>query len=202
MGCHTGNFLFRCLELGKLWEPGGSSNAKRIRIEGEATGVHAEGYPSSTRVHFHIPARGDLPAVKLTVSSGKEMRPGSELLHGKQAGSFGSLLVGTKGSIYSSNPGTRVRKFFPRTRGLSRSRPGPCPAALATTVSGSRPARARGRPSRALRIGGPLTELIQLANVAGIVGEPFHYDPLTGEIPDHPGASGLLHRPYRKGWTL
>ena len=48
-------------------------------------------------------------------------------------------------------------------------------------------------------IGGPLTEMIQLANIAGMVGEPFHYDPTTGEIADNAKASVLLHREYRKG---
>jgi hypothetical protein len=62
--------------------------------------------------------------------------------------------------------------------------------------------KGNGKTFSSFDIGGPLTELIQLANVGGIVGEPFHYDPATGEITDHPLASSLLHRPYRKGWTL
>jgi hypothetical protein len=204
MGCHTGNFLFRCLELGKLWEPaaGGSSNANRIRIEGAATGVHAEGYPASCRVHFHIPARGDLPPVKLTVSSGKEMRPGSELLHGKQAGSFGALLVGTKGSIYSSNPWNTSSEILSKNKGALKEPPRTLPRGVGHHREWLEACKGKGEAFSSFAIGGPLTELIQLANVAGIVGEPFHYDPLTGEIPDHPGASGLLHRPYRKGWSL
>ncbi|MFT5854938.1 MAG: hypothetical protein ACI8XO_002186, partial [Verrucomicrobiales bacterium] len=59
-----------------------------------------------------------------------------------------------------------------------------------------------GKTFSSFDIGGPLTELIQLANIASIVGEPFHYDPLTGKISDNPKASALLHREYRKGWSL
>ncbi|MGI9240374.1 MAG: gfo/Idh/MocA family oxidoreductase, partial [Verrucomicrobiales bacterium] len=62
--------------------------------------------------------------------------------------------------------------------------------------------KGKGKTFSSFDIGGPLTELIQLANIAGIVGAPFHYNPVTGEIEDNPGAADLLHREYRKGWTL
>ena len=204
MGCHTGNFLFRCLDLGKLWEPvvGGAKDANRIRIEGEASGVHAEGYPASTRVHFHVPARGDLPPVKLTVSSGVEMRPGPELLHGKKAGSYGALLIGSKASIYSSNPWNTSSELLSKNKAELKEPPRTIPRGVGHHREWIEACKGKGEAFSSFAIGGPLTELIQLANVAGIVGEPFHYDPLTGEIPDHPGASSLLHRPYRKGWTL
>jgi len=63
MGCHTGNFLFRCLQLQKLWEVASkeAKESRLIRISGGATGVNVEGYPSASRVFFHIPARGKLP---------------------------------------------------------------------------------------------------------------------------------------------
>ncbi|MEE2623635.1 MAG: Gfo/Idh/MocA family oxidoreductase, partial [Verrucomicrobiota bacterium] len=204
MGCHTGNFLFRCLDLGKLWEPvaGGAKDANRIRIEGEATGVHAEGYPASTRVHFHVPARGDLPPVKLTVSSGVEMRPGPELLHGKKADSYGALLIGSKASIYSSNPWNTSSELLSKNKAEIKEPPRTIPRGVGHHREWIEACKGKGEAFSSFAIGGPLTELIQLANIAGIVGEPFHYDPLTGEIPDHPGASSLLHRPYRKEWTL
>ena len=62
--------------------------------------------------------------------------------------------------------------------------------------------KGKGQTFSSFDIGGPLTELIQLANIAGIVGEPFHYNPLAGEINDHAGAKRLLHRQYRKGWSI
>jgi len=62
--------------------------------------------------------------------------------------------------------------------------------------------KGRGETFSSFAIGGPLTELIQLANVAATVSEPFEYDTLSGEILDNPKASQLLHREYREGWTL
>ncbi len=203
MGCHTGNFLFRCLRLEKLWEaaPNGVKGSRLIKISGEANGVQREGYPSSSRVHFELPARGDLPPVKLTVSSGAEMRPDKDLLHGEGVGSFGALLIGSKASIYSSNPWNTSSSLIGKKTEIK----GPektIPRISSHHQEWIDACKGKGTTFSSFDIGGPLTELIQLANLAGVVGEPFHYDPIAGEIKDHPVASGLLHRPYRKGWSI
>ena len=54
----------------------------------------------------------------------------------------------------------------------------------------------------AFDIGGPLTELAQLANLSTLVEGPIEYDTLSGEILNSSEASHLLHREYRKGWSL
>ena len=203
MGCHTGNFLFRCLRLEKLWEaaPEGAKGSPLIKISGEAVGVNVEGYPSSSRVQFQVPARGDLPPVKLTVSSGVPMRPAKELLHGEALGSFGALLIGSKASIYSSNPWNTSSTLLPKNTELKQPDK-TIPRGVGHHREWINACKGQGKTFSSFAIGGPLTELIQLANVAGIVGEPFSYDPLSGEITDNPKASALLHRPYRKGWTI
>ncbi len=197
--------MFRGLRLEKLWEaaPVGAEGERRIRVEGNATGLHLEGYPASSRVHFQLPARGDLPPVKLTVSSGVDTRPPKELLHGETPGSFGALLIGSKASIYTSDPWNRSSSLLPKEKSKDLVQPD---KTLPRVGSHHREwidaCKGQGKTFSNFDIGGPLTELIQLANIAGIVGEPFHYDPMTGEIPDNLKASGLLHREYRKGWTL
>lgn len=200
MGCHTGNFLFRCLDLGKLWDPS-AKEEKRIKIEGEAVGVNEEGYPKAMKVHFHIPARGSLPSVKLTVSSGVEMRPSADLLHGQKVEAFGSLLVGAKGSIYSSNPWNTSSMLLPRDNKLEEPEK-TIPRGVNHHREWIDACKGKGETFSPFSIGGPLTELIQLTNVAGISGESFTYDPLTGEISDSEKASAMLHRPYRDGWSL
>jgi hypothetical protein len=62
--------------------------------------------------------------------------------------------------------------------------------------------KGRGETFSRFQIGGPLTELIQLGNAAVLVGHPFDYDPLTGQIVGTPEANRHLHREYRSGWTL
>ena len=205
MGCHTGNLIFRGLRLEKLWEPdaGADAGVRRIRIEGTSTGVHEEGYPSSSRVDFYLPARGELPPVKLTVSSGAKMRPAKELLHWREIGDYGALMVGAKASIYSSNPWNQSSSLLPPERMKELEQPKKTlPRGIGHHQEWVEACKGKGKTFSGFEIGGPLTEMIQLANVGGIVGEPFHYDPLTGEIPDNPKASALLHREYRKGWAL
>ena len=58
----------------------------------------------------------------------------------------------------------------------------------------------RVRPS--FDVGGPLTELTQLANLATLMEGPIYYDTLSGKILNSKPASNLLHRKYRKGWSL
>lgn len=205
MGCHTANLLFRALRLDQLWQTPADSfrGERRLRIEGKSTGVHAEGYPSSSRIHFHVPARGELPPVKLAVSSGADMRPSNDLLHGEKAGSFGTLLVGTKASIYTSDPWNRSSSLLPKEKSKELEQPDKTiPRVGSHHQEWVDACKGKGKTFSSFNIGGPLTELIQLANIAAIVGEPFHYDPLAGKISDNPKASELLHREYRKGWSL
>jgi hypothetical protein len=56
--------------------------------------------------------------------------------------------------------------------------------------------------SSSFDFGGPLTELAQLANLATLVEGPIEYDTLSGKIVNSKPASNLLHRQYRKGWSL
>jgi hypothetical protein len=191
--------------LEKLWEPpaAGDQGERRIRIEGTATGVHVEGYPSSCRIYFHLPARGELPEVKLTVSSGVETRPSNDLLHGEKAGSFGALLIGSEASIYTSDPWNRSSSLLPKEKSKQLKQPeNTLPRVGSHHGEWVDACKGKGKTFSSFDIGGPLTELIQLANIAGIIGEPFHYDPIAGEIKDHAGASSLLHRQYREGWSL
>jgi hypothetical protein len=51
-------------------------------------------------------------------------------------------------------------------------------------------------------VGGPLTELMQLANLATLVDGPLDFDTVSGRIVNNNQADGLLRREYRKGWSL
>jgi len=62
--------------------------------------------------------------------------------------------------------------------------------------------KGNGKTFSSFDIGGPLTELAQLSNLATLVEGPIEYDTLSGEILNSKAASALLHREYRKGWIL
>ena len=62
--------------------------------------------------------------------------------------------------------------------------------------------KGHGQTFSGFEIGGPLTELMQLVNLATLVEGPVEYDTLSGEVLNSKAAAALLHRPYREGWVL
>jgi hypothetical protein len=60
----------------------------------------------------------------------------------------------------------------------------------------------KGQTFSPFTIGGPLTELLQLANLATLVEGTLEYEVATGRIRNDPQANELTHRVYRPGWTL
>lgn len=203
-GCHTGNLLFRALRLDQLWVFPRGAKPKRvvIRVEAKPSEVDEEGYPSSMRVVFDLPARGDLPPVKLTLYA-KE-KPSEELMLGFPRGGWGDLLVGSKGSIYSDCPWNSHYTLLPESR-FEDFKGGP-PETLPRSAGHHREwveaCKGNGRPFSGFEIGGPFTELMQLANVATLVEGPVEYDTLNARIVNSECASQLLHREYRTGWKL
>src|SRR5579862_950802 len=115
-GCHTGNLMFRALKLERLWNSQESAHAKRcvIRVESEVSERSEEGYPTVMRTVVELPARGELPPVKLAVHLGSA--PSAELMPGYPQGKWGDLLVGSKGSVYSDNPWNTSFVLLPEER--------------------------------------------------------------------------------------
>jgi hypothetical protein len=62
--------------------------------------------------------------------------------------------------------------------------------------------KGNGTTFSSFEIGGPLTELMQLVNLATLVEGPVEYDALSGKVLHSKTASALAHREYRKGWVL
>jgi hypothetical protein len=62
--------------------------------------------------------------------------------------------------------------------------------------------KGQGQPFSPFEVGGPLTELLQLANLAAWVEGPLEYDTVSGRILNSALADALAHRDYRHGWTL
>jgi hypothetical protein len=203
-GCHTGNIMFRALHLERLWNfPGGAAPGKVvIRVEAHPSEVDQEGYPRSSRTTIDIPARGDLPPVKLTLNA-KE-RPSAELMLGFPQSGWGDLLVGSKGSLYSECPWNTRYTLLPEAR-FDKFSGGPAesiPRVKSHHQEWVEACKGNGRTFSGFEIGGPLTELMQLANLATLVEGPIEYDTVSGRILNSPAASALLHREYRPGWTL
>jgi predicted dehydrogenase len=203
-GCHTGNLMFRALRLDQLWNYPAAQKPDSVvlRVQAYPAEVDQEGYPTAMRAVFDLPARGQLPPVKVTLYA-KE-KPSAELLLGYPRGGWGDLLVGSKGSIYSDCPWNTRYVLLPESR-FDDFKGGP--AETLPRPSGHHrewveACKGVGHTFSGFEIGGPLTELMQLGNLATLVEGPLEYDTVSGRILNSERAAQLLHRPYRGGWVL
>ena len=203
-GCHTGNLMFRALRLEQLWTPPPGTKAKRnvIRVEAKPSERDQEGYPASMVAVVELPARVELPPVKLYLYA--KDKPSEDLLLGHPRGGWGDLLVGSKGSIYSDCPWNTRFVLLPKEE-FQSIKAGP-PQVLLASKGHHREwvnaCKGDGKTFSGFEIGGPLTELMQLVNLATLVEGPVEYDALSGKVLNSKAASELLHRQYRKGWVL
>lgn len=205
MGCHTANLLFRALRLQQLWNDRPDDSPPKtavFQVAGQASEVDAEGYPRWMIVEFDFPARSELPPVKLTLYTGGR-HPSEEVLRGDEMTQWGALLDGARGAIFTDCPWNTRYTLLPKAEFQGMQGPErTLPRGQGHHGEWVEACKGRGETFSSFEIGGPLTEFIQLANVAATVGEPFQYDPQSGQILDHPTAQELLHRDYRDGWTL
>lgn len=203
-GCHTGNLMFRALNLAALWEAPTNPLATRrlIRVQAWPSEVDAEGYPRALKALVELPARDPLPPVKLTVWA--KDKPPADLLLGYPQQGWGDLLIGSKGSIYSECPWNTRYTLLPEERfeGTPAGAPQRLPRSIGHHREWVEACKGNGRTFSSFDIGGPLTELMQLVNAATLEEGPLEYAPLAGRIVNHDRADARLHREYRPGWSL
>ena len=203
-GCHTGNIMFRALKLEQLWnsQPVGGAKQVVIRVESLPSERNEEGYPRTMQVLVDLPARGDLPSVRLTLNVGS--KPSPDLMLGYTQGKWGDLLVGSKGSIYSDNPWNTNFVLLPEEK-FEEVKHGP-PQTLPANADHHREwveaCKGNGTTFSSFEIGGPMTELMQLINLSTLFEEALEYDTISGRIMNSKSAGRLLHRDYRRGWTI
>lgn len=208
MGCHTANMAFMALKLGY---------PTKVSATNEA--INPETYPGWAHVILDYPAREGMVPVKFHwyegKLDGKLVHPPEELQakvlrKGEKLVSSGSIMVGTKGILYSPNDyGADVRLcpekdfegFKNPEKSLPRNKRGDDAGQKEEWIEAIR----KNDPKHAManfNYASVLTESLLLGNVAIKLGKPFEYDGETMSIKGIAGADALLHREYRKGWTL
>jgi predicted dehydrogenase len=203
MACHTCNMPYMALKLGLP-----------SSIVAESGEVNPETYPEWATIVFEFPARGDLPAVKLTwyegSKGGKRTFPPKELLHGLKFTNSGSLLVGDKGTLYSRGDYGDHRVLLPEKDFKDYEKP----KARLSRHTGDSDLNQKREWVAAIKKKDPkvalsnfdyaamLTESILLGNVAIRAGEKLEYDGKEGKITNVKDANKYLSRKYREGWKL
>jgi Oxidoreductase family, NAD-binding Rossmann fold/Oxidoreductase family, C-terminal alpha/beta domain len=205
MGCHTANLAFRALRLDLLWTPDPAAKPEKpavIRVETEVSELHPETYPRRLTAKYEIPARGNLPPLKLTWYNGG-LKPPKDVLLGYPMTEWGCLVSGNKGAILSSCPWNTRFLLLPAAQFEGYQGPQPSIArSPGHHAEWIRACKSGPPPFSSFAMGGPMTELILLGHLASLAGRAIEYDPLAGKIVNCPEANPLLHREYRAGWTL
>jgi predicted dehydrogenase len=204
MGCHTANIMFRALKLEQLWRQPTDAESKRvvIRVEALPSERDEEGYPRSMKALVELPARGELPPVQLTVYTAS--LPSPDLMLGYTQDKWGDLIVGAKGSIYSNDPWNTSFVLLPEEdfKSVKHGPPQTMPHCDSHQGEWTEACKGNGTTYSSFEIGGPMTELLQLINVAMFFEEALEYDTQSGHILNSPRANQLLHRDYRRGWSI
>jgi predicted dehydrogenase len=222
MACHTANMAFMALKL-----------STPTKVSAEAGDVNPETCPSYAHVTMEF-ARGDNGVRRarssmppLTVNwyegqkNGKKMLPPEEWVekavaidtnkkHGGKLVNSGSIIIGSKGFIYS--PDDYGAEFYigpaKDFAEVQTKKPEKLP------INGEGDQGQKNEWVKAIKAGkadialsnfdyaSHLTESFLLGNVAIRSGKTFEYDGETGKVKNCPEAEKFISVEYRKGWDL
>jgi hypothetical protein len=225
-GAHRWATPFKALKLDTLWpidKRAPVAGRKIIKVTAEISELSPATYPRWRIVHWDIPARMDMPPIRVNWYAGvgeaaARFRAVVAELFKKHPewGSAddprwdnwaGNLWVGTEGVMHTEGHGCGMVAMLPaeKFREVGRapeSLPRPLPQRMfpgwVQGIRGGTPAM-----SSFNTFSGPFTEWYLLANVAArFPGETLEFDPVACRIVNHAEADAALRPPYREGWTL
>jgi predicted dehydrogenase len=185
LGCHKLSTVVKAL---KLRHP--------TSVEASSTLLGPEVYPLGVIARYEFPARDDLPPMVLSWYDGglrpprpTQFEPGDPLQD--------TLYLGANGVLNGDRlvPESRMEAYRRPPKTLPRS-----PGHYHEWVSACRGGTPAG--SNFVDHAGLLTELCLLGNVALRAGRKLEWDGPGLRVTNDAAADRLLHREYRKGWTL
>ncbi len=204
MGAHLVDHPFWALDLGYP-----------TVIETVSTPFNGVSFPHATMTHYQFPARGSMPAVKLTWYDGGLTPPLADELGDERYNPEGAILyIGTKGKMLQHTYGHDPR-LLPKSLHETVGEP---KALLPRITHGEsehelnwiEAIRGKAEISCPFEYAGPLTEVMLLGIVALRAGGKIHYDGANMRVTNTIKGSGgketdpnqFLKRDYRAGWKL
>jgi len=172
-----------------------------VRTEGGNDEIH----PDVAHVRFHVPARGEQPAVVINWYEGTTPPRPDVLEGGRQMGDTQG------GVIYKGDAGMLMHGTYPSSPRLIPEKAMQAydrPRRTLPRVSGSHEAhwieccKSSQRASSDFSYAGPLTELCLLGNVAIRLGGTIDWDAKNMKAVGRPEADAWIKRPRRDGWAL
>jgi predicted dehydrogenase len=196
MACHNLDALFWALRIGE---------AKTFTLECiNTTGGSEEMYPQDNVVRYDIPARGNMPPVKVFAYDHGGLKPAvmteAEKKYDRKFGEF-TLFVGDKGLLGSDGrilPEKQHQEFPQPPKTLPRAHGGPIEDLFHCMRNGGAPC------SNFTDSAGPLTAFAlsgHLAQFAG-VGKKLEWDVEKMQCTNMPEINKFVRREYRPGWEV
>lgn len=188
MACHTVNMPYMALDL-----------RYPTSVVATSSGNNKDSYPRSSEIIFEFPATKDRPAVKMVWYDGGKMPP-AEMFEGTKPSDSGSLIIGSKGKMYTGGDYGGGGKLLGDASEIeveyTRS-PGHFEEFIRAIKEGI-PATSNF-PDYA----GPLTETILLGNLAvWAEGKKIEWDAKKLRAKNAPEVAKIIKPDYRKGWEL
>jgi len=194
MACHTMNLPYMALRLGY---------PTSVTAELD-TPLNPETAPMGCRVTYEFPARGKLPAVRMIWY--ERSRPPERLLMGQKFSASGSLIVGSRGTMYSASDYGGTLRLMPEKQFEGFQDPKPTLPRVGGAHHREWINAIRGGPapmSNFVDYAAQFAEVVVLGNVAiRCGGQRVNYDAEKMRATDLPMADAFLRREYRRGWPL
>ena len=197
MGCHTLNAMFMALE------PGYPTSVEPI----SDSGMHKESYPQSAALKWLFPSNGKRPGFTLFWYDGgrKPPRP-PELEADREMPGTGCYFVGTKGTMLVAGDYNDSPRLIPEARLKEIGKP---KRVLERSVGHYKEFVLAALGDKPLDFcksnfgyAAPMTETIDLGNVALRAGRKIEWDGPAMRITNVPEANALLTKEYRAGWKV
>jgi predicted dehydrogenase len=194
MGAHLIDHPFWSLKLGMP-----------TTIETLSTPFNGVCYPHATTTYYEFPARGTMPAVRLTWYDGGLLPPRPEEMgEQKMNGEGGVLYIGSKGKMLQDTYGLNPR-FLPQTLNQSIAAP---PSKLARItheeheMNWVEAIKGKAEASSPFEYAAQLTEVMLLGIVSLRARTKIHYDGANMKVTTPASANEFLSREYPQGWSL
>ena len=199
MGCHILDPAFYALELGAPTEIQATSTHYIPEIESQT-------YPSASIVRMKFPKRGKHPELNLTWSDGR-IQPAipEEFKSDEQFTLSGAMFIGDQGKITHDSHGASGVKIIPEEKMLNYKQPAPYIKRVDTTHEGDwiRACKDGVSACSSFDYGGPLTEMALLGMIAiRLKNQKLEWNSKEFKFKNNEKANALLHKAYRKGWSL
>jgi predicted dehydrogenase len=190
MACHYMDLPFWALKL---------RHPTKVSAEGNPRPADSEAAADWLIVNYDFPARGDLPALKLTWYDGGKQPPH---IADKKVPAWGNgvLFVGEKGMLVADYnrrqllPDKEFEGFVPPKATI--------PDSVGHHKEWVEACKSGGTTTCNFDYAGALTETVLLGAVSYRVGKPLEWDAKTLKATNCPEAEKFLRRQYRKPWVL